>query len=64
MKPIQAAAADAEKKLMGKQVTINRYGLPGVVRGYAPASAKWWVVTSDLLTTKWYTENELTVEGE
>jgi len=56
--------SDPSKKLMGKQVSINDE--TGMVRGYDPASKKWWVITppkpSGQLTTGWYAEDELIVE--
>lgn len=59
-------SSDPSTKLIGKEVTIKRTGKKGTVRGYGPATDKWWVILApvDLLDKGWYSENELTVESE
>ena len=62
--------SDPSKKLMGKKVTlISPFGLliiHGVVRGYDPATKKWWVINLNMpvnsSTTGWFTEEELIVQ--
>ena len=49
-------SSDPSKKLMGKDVTVKMSNKSGTVRGYDPASGKWWVVVSE---AAWYTEEEL-----
>lgn len=60
-----------ENKLMGKHVTIkqyigDKYNERGVVRGYDPASKKWWVTNMNMpymgTISTWFSEEELIVE--
>ena len=59
-------SSDPSKKLMGKPVTVKQSGKKGTVRGYAPASDKWWVIMApvDLLDKGYYSEDELIIGEE
>jgi len=64
-------SSDPSKKLMGKHVTIKMYigdkrNERGVIRGYDPASKKWWVTNLNMpyqgTVSDWFREDELIVE--
>ena len=63
--------SDPSKKLMGKRVTIKMYigdqfNEEGYVRGYDPASKKWWVANLNMpfqgTVSDWFHEDELIVQ--
>jgi len=64
-------SSDPSKKLMGKPVTIKMYigderNERGVIRGYDPASKKWWVTNLNMpyqgTVSSWFAEDELIVQ--
>jgi len=64
-------SSDPSKKLMGKTVIMKMYeGDPrneeGRVRGYDPASKKWWVTNLNMpyqgTVSAWFAEDELIVQ--
>ena len=56
---------DPSESLMGERVIIKLHNRKGMVRGYDPASKKWWVITPPMpagRTTGWFSEEELIVQ--
>ncbi len=52
-------SSSPDQRLMHKTVTLKRNNAQGVIRGYHPASKKWWVAID--LTGNWYAEDEFEV---
>ena len=69
-------SSDPSKRLMSKNVLIKDLQCEGVIRGYEPATGKWWVVTEKVddffsyvgkaiakstVENSWYAEDELQI---